>query len=349
MEELEIKRPEHPLPDELEKLDESETVCKFCGISYLIHREVAKLKDELEKTQQKMKEMEDLVTNAERYKSELSSVTVLYDKLKDDTESERTKFEQLQKSKRELHQKYSDLYKSNERSKINLKQKNESLVKMVLDNIRQSKSELTEMRDDQRKMIESWESSKAAFVENISVQHYYRLKNSTSEITDKYELKLKSLNEEYVNLENEKSELTMKIEHQSEVIEEHVNSVKSAQISNDQLEKANNNLVNELEDLKIKNSRTKTEVDHLTALFKSANDELARGKVEKSNANATVEKLESDLSEMKALFNHEMSMRVSKQEQLEIELKGLQHELLEKEELLRTSVSMEDMKKVQNE
>ena len=52
---------------------------------------------------------------------------------------------------------------------------------------------------------------------------------------------------------------------------------------------------------------------------------------------------------MKALFNHEMTMRVSKQEQLEIELKGLQHELLEKEELLRTSVAMEDMKKVQNE
>ena len=52
---------------------------------------------------------------------------------------------------------------------------------------------------------------------------------------------------------------------------------------------------------------------------------------------------------MKALFNHEMSIRVSKQEQLEIELKGLQHELLEKEELLRTSVSMKDMKKVQNE
>ena len=52
---------------------------------------------------------------------------------------------------------------------------------------------------------------------------------------------------------------------------------------------------------------------------------------------------------MKAIFNHEMTMRVSKQEQLEIELKGLQHELLEKEELLRTSVAMEDMKKVQNE
>ena len=82
MEELEITRPEHPLPDELENLDESETVCKFCGISYLIHREVAKMKDELEKTRQKMKEMEDLVNNAERYKSELSNATALYNTLK---------------------------------------------------------------------------------------------------------------------------------------------------------------------------------------------------------------------------------------------------------------------------
>jgi len=82
------------------------------------------------------------------------------------------------------------------------------------------------------------------------------------------------VNEEYVNLENEKSQLSQKIQRQSEVIEEHVNSLQSAQISNDQLEKANKNLKTELDDLKIKNSRTKTEVDHLAALFKSANDEV---------------------------------------------------------------------------
>ena len=82
------------------------------------------------------------------------------------------------------------------------------------------------------------------------------------------------MNEEYVNLENEKSQLSQKIQRQSEVIEEHVNSLQSAQISNDQLEKANKNLKTELDDLKIKNSRTKTEVDHLAALFKSANDEV---------------------------------------------------------------------------
>ena len=122
---------------------------------------------------------------------------------------ERTNFEQLQKSKSELDQKYSDLYKSNERSKINLKHKNESMVKMVLDNIQQTKSELAEMRDDQRKMIENWESSKAAFVENISVQHYYRLKNSTGEITDKYELKLKSCEYKSIYLCSRKFTVTM--------------------------------------------------------------------------------------------------------------------------------------------
>ena len=82
------------------------------------------------------------------------------------------------------------------------------------------------------------------------------------------------MNEQYVNLENEKSELVLKNQHQSETIEEHLDKLSSAQKSNDQLEKANKNLVIELEDLKTRNSQTKNEVDHLTALFKSANDEV---------------------------------------------------------------------------
>ena len=112
--------------------------------------------------------------------------------MKVETETDRIKLDELQKSKSELDQKYSDLYKSNERSKINFKHKNESLAKMVLDNIRQTKSELAEIKNDREKMIADWEKSKAAFVEKISVQHYYRVKNSTVEVTDRYELKLKS-------------------------------------------------------------------------------------------------------------------------------------------------------------
>ena len=48
---LEIARPVHPLPDEIANLSLDETVCKYCGISYLIHREVARLQDQVQKLQ----------------------------------------------------------------------------------------------------------------------------------------------------------------------------------------------------------------------------------------------------------------------------------------------------------
>ena len=38
---------EHPLPEEIQKLDRDETVCQFCGVSYLIHREVKALEDQV--------------------------------------------------------------------------------------------------------------------------------------------------------------------------------------------------------------------------------------------------------------------------------------------------------------
>ena len=36
--------PEHPLPAELQQLKQDETVCQYCGIPYLIHSEVSKMK-----------------------------------------------------------------------------------------------------------------------------------------------------------------------------------------------------------------------------------------------------------------------------------------------------------------
>ncbi len=48
-EDEQIERPslEHPLPDEIRKLARDETVCKFCGVSYLIHHEIKALEDKL--------------------------------------------------------------------------------------------------------------------------------------------------------------------------------------------------------------------------------------------------------------------------------------------------------------
>jgi hypothetical protein len=44
----EIVSASNPLPPEIEQMPEEETCCKFCGVSYLIHREVTRLKSLLQ-------------------------------------------------------------------------------------------------------------------------------------------------------------------------------------------------------------------------------------------------------------------------------------------------------------
>lgn len=46
--------PVHPLPDEIKNLPRNETVCKFCGVSYLIHNEIKLLEDKLHKAENEL-------------------------------------------------------------------------------------------------------------------------------------------------------------------------------------------------------------------------------------------------------------------------------------------------------
>jgi hypothetical protein len=38
-------RPQHELPPDVKALPRDETICKYCGISYLVHNEIKKLED----------------------------------------------------------------------------------------------------------------------------------------------------------------------------------------------------------------------------------------------------------------------------------------------------------------
>ena len=45
--EKDFVKPKHPLPKEIQEMKRDETVCQFCGVSYLIHNEIKKLEDEI--------------------------------------------------------------------------------------------------------------------------------------------------------------------------------------------------------------------------------------------------------------------------------------------------------------
>jgi len=50
-EKLDIVRPQYPLPAEIQSMKRDETVCKYCGVSYLIHSEIKALEDRLKEVE----------------------------------------------------------------------------------------------------------------------------------------------------------------------------------------------------------------------------------------------------------------------------------------------------------
>jgi len=46
--------PVHPLPEEIQSMPRDDTVCQFCGVSYLIHREIKVLEDKLAQAEQEL-------------------------------------------------------------------------------------------------------------------------------------------------------------------------------------------------------------------------------------------------------------------------------------------------------
>ncbi|CAF1140819.1 unnamed protein product [Didymodactylos carnosus] len=49
MEQFERYTPRFPLPDEIQNMNRNETVCQFCGVSYLIHNEIKALEAKCQK------------------------------------------------------------------------------------------------------------------------------------------------------------------------------------------------------------------------------------------------------------------------------------------------------------
>eukprot|EP00049_Salpingoeca_infusionum_P003235 m.64727 g.64727 ORF g.64727 m.64727 type:complete len:653 (+) comp12026_c0_seq2:277-2235(+) len=63
-----IAAPVHPLPDTIQSMAKEDTVCRFCGISYLIHREVKQLQERVEFLEKQLSEFKQDAAMANEYK-----------------------------------------------------------------------------------------------------------------------------------------------------------------------------------------------------------------------------------------------------------------------------------------
>lgn len=73
--------PEHPLPTEIQEMPKDDTVCQFCGVSYLIHSEMKALEERVKEAERKMQYYVESVEREEKLKVKVASMEEESDKL----------------------------------------------------------------------------------------------------------------------------------------------------------------------------------------------------------------------------------------------------------------------------
>jgi hypothetical protein len=83
MEEQPLERyiPEHPLPNEIQSMKRDDTVCQFCGVSYLIHNEMKALEERVKEAERQMEYYKGSVEREEKLKVKVKSMEEESDKL----------------------------------------------------------------------------------------------------------------------------------------------------------------------------------------------------------------------------------------------------------------------------
>jgi len=82
-----MERPslQHPLPEEIQKMKRDETICKFCGVSYLIHNEIKALEDKLRAAEDELAFYHGIEEREEKLKAEIMELEKKIDHLQQET------------------------------------------------------------------------------------------------------------------------------------------------------------------------------------------------------------------------------------------------------------------------
>ena len=73
--------PEHPLPEEIQQMQKDDTVCQFCGVSYLIHNEMKVLEERVKQAERQMEYYKGSVEREEKLKGKVQCMEEESDKL----------------------------------------------------------------------------------------------------------------------------------------------------------------------------------------------------------------------------------------------------------------------------
>ncbi|XP_040205168.1 leucine-, glutamate- and lysine-rich protein 1 isoform X1 [Rana temporaria] len=103
---MEKHTPVHPLPEEIQMMPRDETVCKYCGVSYLILHEFKLLEDKVKALEKELQFYQKSVEREKRLQEELHSLSQEHEQSKADSKS---KTQRLQIAEMQLNAKENKL------------------------------------------------------------------------------------------------------------------------------------------------------------------------------------------------------------------------------------------------
>ncbi|XP_072035937.1 uncharacterized protein [Amphiura filiformis] len=165
---------EHPLPQEIRSMEKEDTVCKFCGVSYLIHREVKRLEDQVKAIEKEL----------EHYKGSVEREKVLQEEVKQLKQNEEEMQKILKQKEVSISQMRADLQDKDE-----LIQSLTQSRKGLEEKLRESQNEADDLRKQNISCKKSLPSIQASVRQQRSELHnivtfVLTMKKSVQETSD---------------------------------------------------------------------------------------------------------------------------------------------------------------------
>ncbi|XP_068136948.1 protein LEKR1 isoform X2 [Hyperolius riggenbachi] len=193
MENTEKHVPMHPLPEEIQLMPRDETVCKYCGVSYLILHEFKALEDKVKALENKLQLYQGSLEREKRLQEELHCLSQEHEQSKADSASKAERLQmammQLKAKEEEVHVLAEELAACQQARRSAEEQrrllgektsKQEESLKKTLDVLRRFQAEQKAIKEEVGAFISEW----ITFRRDISDRTEESLKSHSAEATE---------------------------------------------------------------------------------------------------------------------------------------------------------------------